>query len=341
MYNNLRVRWIDVVKGFGITLMVIGHASSLPENIKLWIYGFHMPLFFALSGYTYGMFEEKKFKNNGFYFMIKHKAKLYLKPYLVLFFINLAIQTLFELLKYRRINLFQICSYLVAGIYSHDTNMPNCAPIWFLTCLFIAHIFFWIIVNQEKLWKQILISMVYFIILYFILFIEKKYSINQLPWHIDTALMACIFMFVGNLLYKTSSKIDQLNKRCRTVVCICAVIISSVGFFFNGRIIMVINQYHNLVLFFVNAVIMVIAVIEIIRMYEKDRHDNRIIKLFSWWGRDTLIFLGFNYVFNTIVSQLLKIIKLNGRIINTFIDIVVVMIGCSVIAFEWNRIRYN
>ena len=60
MASNLRVRWIDMVKGFGIFLMVIGHASGLPENIKLWIYGFHMPLFFILSGYTYGMFDEKK-----------------------------------------------------------------------------------------------------------------------------------------------------------------------------------------------------------------------------------------------------------------------------------------
>lgn len=100
MASNLRVRWIDMVKGFGIFLMVIGHASGLPENIKLWIYGFHMPLFFILSGYTYGMFDEKKFKNKGLYFIVKQKTKSYLKPYFILFFINLTIQTLFELLKY-------------------------------------------------------------------------------------------------------------------------------------------------------------------------------------------------------------------------------------------------
>lgn len=30
MSDNLRVQWVDVVKGFGIFLMVIVHASGLP-----------------------------------------------------------------------------------------------------------------------------------------------------------------------------------------------------------------------------------------------------------------------------------------------------------------------
>ncbi len=343
MASNLRVRWIDMVKGFGIFLMVIGHASGLPENIKLWIYGFHMPLFFILSGYTYGMFDEKKFKNKGLYFIVKQKTKSYLKPYFILFFINLIIQTLFELLKYGGggYELFKIRNYLVAGLYSHDTNMPNCAPLWFLTCLFVAYIFFWIMVNQEKFYKQILVAMIYFIILCFVLFIEKKYGIAQLPWHIDTALIASIFMLAGNFIYKFSPRISWLNQNIRVVIYICGFVISSIAFFFNGRIIMVINQYHNMILFFISATIMSVVIIEIINMYEKNSHNSRIINLFSWWGSNTLIFLGFNYVFNLVVSQALRLINLNGTIINTIIDIIVVMAGCSVIAFEWNRIKHS
>lgn len=45
-----RNRTIDVAKGFGIILVVMGHSVSF---LKDWIYLFHMPLFFFLSGYCY------------------------------------------------------------------------------------------------------------------------------------------------------------------------------------------------------------------------------------------------------------------------------------------------
>ena len=49
----MRESWIDVLKGIGIILVVIGHTSMENPLVK-WIYVFHMPLFFALSGYMFG-----------------------------------------------------------------------------------------------------------------------------------------------------------------------------------------------------------------------------------------------------------------------------------------------
>jgi uncharacterized membrane protein YcfT len=57
-----RIAWIDFARGIGISLVVIGHvlrgliaASILPRSnavvfVDSWIYSFHMPLFFLLSG---------------------------------------------------------------------------------------------------------------------------------------------------------------------------------------------------------------------------------------------------------------------------------------------------
>lgn len=46
-----RIPWVDVAKGTAIILMVLGH-SSLPNTLHQWIFAFHMPLFFILSGFT-------------------------------------------------------------------------------------------------------------------------------------------------------------------------------------------------------------------------------------------------------------------------------------------------
>lgn len=61
--TECRLDYIDVLKGFAIFLMVMGHALSwsystdvvrTPDNafVRNLIYAFHMPLFFFLSGYV-------------------------------------------------------------------------------------------------------------------------------------------------------------------------------------------------------------------------------------------------------------------------------------------------
>jgi fucose 4-O-acetylase-like acetyltransferase len=57
-----RLHWVDYAKGIGIFLVVVGHVlrglinssilqpSALLLFVDRWIYGFHMPLFFFISG---------------------------------------------------------------------------------------------------------------------------------------------------------------------------------------------------------------------------------------------------------------------------------------------------
>lgn len=48
-----RIENIDIAKGIGIILMVIGHACYPHIYIFNCIYIFHMPLFFFLSGFLF------------------------------------------------------------------------------------------------------------------------------------------------------------------------------------------------------------------------------------------------------------------------------------------------
>lgn len=63
-----RLDWLDALKGFAIIAVVIGHVllgfvenkafPDVNQNMKSimdWIYTWHMPLFFALSGFTYSL----------------------------------------------------------------------------------------------------------------------------------------------------------------------------------------------------------------------------------------------------------------------------------------------
>jgi fucose 4-O-acetylase-like acetyltransferase len=75
--------WIVIAKGLGIILVVAGHFHPLQsprywEEMRVIVYSFHMPLFFALSGYLY---------QNGKYSyrtLIAHKANRLLIPFLTI-----------------------------------------------------------------------------------------------------------------------------------------------------------------------------------------------------------------------------------------------------------------
>jgi uncharacterized membrane protein YcfT len=43
--QGTRIDWIDIAKGYGILLVILGHLDV--GKIGTWIYTFHMPLFFS------------------------------------------------------------------------------------------------------------------------------------------------------------------------------------------------------------------------------------------------------------------------------------------------------
>ena len=45
----MRIDSLDILKGIGIILVVVGHMIGNQLYIRPWIYAFHMPLFFMVS----------------------------------------------------------------------------------------------------------------------------------------------------------------------------------------------------------------------------------------------------------------------------------------------------
>lgn len=116
-----RIAWIDIVKGWGIVLMVIGH-MPIPQVAKEWIFSFHMPLFFFFSGYLYN---PNKYRWLDF---VERKMRTLLIPYATFFVLTVA------------------TSYFLLG-RSVESMFPKyflwgCGgwPIWFLYVLFMTEV---------------------------------------------------------------------------------------------------------------------------------------------------------------------------------------------------------
>lgn len=45
-----RQRYVDIAKGIGVLFVILGHMPMIPVVFRNWIFSFHMPLFFFVSG---------------------------------------------------------------------------------------------------------------------------------------------------------------------------------------------------------------------------------------------------------------------------------------------------
>lgn len=125
---------------WGIILVVMGHSGftnnqvsdNLP-NLHKWIYSFHMPLFFCISGYLFSLTNKSLSDINPGPFILK-KLKRLMVPYFVLGVIIFFIKYLFSgLASVDRT--FSVSSFLYMFLAPSTTN-STMGFLWYLITLF-------------------------------------------------------------------------------------------------------------------------------------------------------------------------------------------------------------
>lgn len=138
MEARKHITWIDYTKGLGIFLVVLCHAIQLSNSqsgfeltVNRWIYAFHMPLFFVLSGLGMGL--RNGVHKSGFKKICTHL----LKPFYFWSIIYIVLGTCANLVLHRTV----IIKYLGERTYATVTGR-GIAPLWFLFNLAIVEIIF-------------------------------------------------------------------------------------------------------------------------------------------------------------------------------------------------------
>jgi len=183
-----RVAWLDLCKALGIILVVLGH--TLRNEISLvYIYGFHMPLFFFLSGIV---FNDQKYDWKGF---LKSRFNSFIIPY-VFFYLITWLYWLFVERSFRPIELAW-WQPLLGMLYGAQWKglMDHNGILWFLPCLFSVEIIYYGLcrLTQKTLYRAISVVIITIIGL----------SISYpLPWCFNVAMGAIQFFFIGYLCKK-------------------------------------------------------------------------------------------------------------------------------------------
>lgn len=205
MTEKKRLSYIDVAKGIAMVLVLFGHCRYCPLQLKVWLYSFHMPLFFSLSGLTFSI-GKGSFKE----FFVK-KSKGFLIPYAML---SLAMWTL--IYPSRIIQGGLELGYLkaLAGIALGYRHTEYYFTMWFILALFIAELVLFFVVKlieNKKLWQKNIIILLCIVLFPALGFLIIRY-VDGFIWSLDLAPFAFAFLAFGYLIKLNTDLFKKVSK---------------------------------------------------------------------------------------------------------------------------------
>jgi len=320
-----RLDWLDVGKGLGIILVMLGH-TTIPAPLKTYIYTFHMPLFFFLSGYLY---KPEKFAS--FTAFLAKRTKSLLIPY---FCFSLAAYVWFlftfrlGLVTYDQSLLKPLIGSVIAK--RHTDWTVHTGPLWFITCLFITELLFYLLSKHLRTKKSIGTALT---ILALLGCAYNKLNGEPLPWGIDIALISVGFYGAGFWYKEYHEKLDRLIS-WKTFTAFLALNIGAGywNYLYSGeRVDFYFSQLGNISLFYLSAFSGIGAYLVLIKRINR----NGILQFI---GGNSLIYLALHQKFVYLLfdqvtgkfdlGKILKLPMLDGllyTLITAFILVPVVM----------------
>lgn len=202
MTKEKEMYYIDALKGIGILMVLLGHGTFHPYAADF-VYLFHMPLFFFISGFL----DKMQYKSFGE--MVKRKAARLLYPYVVFGILITIYNTLFEVLRGITTE-GKVAKRIIALVYGNliwENNSDYIGTLWFLVGLFCAGLLAYGLYQLAKKSKiKIWIAIPAIIVLGAgACWMKNRFGI-RLPWCLDVAFIAALFYFCGIMWRKWESR---------------------------------------------------------------------------------------------------------------------------------------
>lgn len=148
-----RIQEIDIAKGIGILLVIIGHSVPYESILHTWIYSFHMPLFFILSGFVITRDNDISFTG-----LLKKNITL-LSNYLFWSGVYIIFDLIVRCIILQQFTIYNMIWEMYQTITFYGINV-----LWFFSTLFIAKIIAMTILRRCNNTISILLAGILFVI---------------------------------------------------------------------------------------------------------------------------------------------------------------------------------
>lgn len=290
---NTRIEWLDIAKGLGVLLVVIGHfwyKCPFPMINQI-IYSFHMPMFFILSGFVY---------KNGildFGLFVITKTKRLLVPTFFFFLLGAGFLFLFSENSYITI--------LIQFLFLKG-KCPFNAPCWYFITLFQLLIISYFL----HLDKLSFLHKSFIIIISFILgFAVYEFNIF-IPFGLNRTIISLVFFCIGSMFGKAHREGKTFSNPSLNVLTIgCLVFWILCGVILNGKVSFYSMSLGNYFYFIIAGICGSMLFIELSKQLQKAK----IIKSFLIkTANNSILIIGTHYFVRTIFEKIMSYLGLFG-----------------------------
>lgn len=208
MESKNRIIWIDAAKMIGILLVIMGHTSG-NELMNLFVYSFHMPLFFFLSGYTYND------HHNTIFIKLKKNAKRYLLPYIWASVATMLIIGVLGTWYYDfRSNLpYDNILERVSGMFYETIVGYGTGMLWFLSIMFCTKLVMDLLASIIKSGRGAVVVLIGLLVL-----APCVKEIGVLTWNLDILPITFFYCYLGYFI-----KVNRIAFKWKIAV-VCVII---------------------------------------------------------------------------------------------------------------------
>lgn len=319
-----RIVWIDYAKILGLITVVLAHLYTIKGTgednvVRTYIYGFHMPFFFFISGC---LFKERA---NGLKDAAIRNIKSLLVPYVVF---NLLFAILYGIVE--------------GGILTKLTNIPihwlkgegnACKASWFVICLLNIKLI--VDVLYYKRWLYLGMAII-FVLSGLIVYIGFHHN-----WlFCSSTIFGTVFYFLGMESMKYLRKIHMPQMVILAVSIICFIF----SYFltqYNGKVSMYgADVGNNFLVFFLNALVGSMGVVFMGMMFQKE--SPYIIKLSNSSLGIVLLHMGFvdllkPYMAQQISPYVFFLSSLTASIVIYYICSILYQLSLKYVPFVWGK----
>mgnify|MGYP000202514281 CR=1 FL=1 len=266
--------WIDMLKGYGIFVVTLGHLG-IWYPIEKHIYSYHMFLFFLIFGFLYN--EKRSVVDT-----IRIKFRTLFVPFVLWDVISSLVGGLI---------LGQNLSDFISTLFMLNGEICFNAPIWFLIVLFFVEILYAIVGKIVK--NDFLLMLVSILAFCMVGTLKLPLKMNVIP--------------MGMIAYIGGHSLKKIRSRGQRINCICLVVMLCLSILFgeilNERISYTAGSFGNFVYCIIagmSGALFFFFLFDI--LFNKIEKDN----ILSWIGKKSLPIMTMQYWCFTIYNVLLK-----------------------------------
>ena len=260
--SSKRQVWVDVAKTLAIVLVVVGHEGGPAAYIK-YIYWFHMPVFFLLSGYLFKPPDGWSSLRS----WLSKRSREVLVPYCAYLVLVTMVRYFYA---YRYLNASFVLKDLRDVLFGGRVPGVYYTVFWFFTCLFATQVLFALI---NLLCKDSRLVMAAVAVAYLLAHVESWLMVSHpplVPWNLDVALIAVVYYAIG---YFCKKLLAEISLRVTLAAVALSVLLIAVDY--RGLMNYVLNLkyvvYQHLLLDLLIPMIMAVALLGISQVLARSR----------------------------------------------------------------------